>query len=210
MARREKSSLGGTPYRKEYCGLHGSSEIGVSVRFKALGKLYWKQPELLSESSQASQNLLLTTSAGLHELKSGICLSALHHRAFDKDIGIKRDYYRHTEERRMSELIVGWAGGAGGIQKACAIRRPAGRRRSITLTLTIWFLDKCVAKFGAESLLTVGCLRQFQFGLRPRGFVVNAEDELNVGMHVTVADLCGRTGRWRMTWRAGHISPAIY
>jgi putative restriction endonuclease len=51
---------------------------------------------------------------GTDELKNGICLSALHHRAFDSGlIGIKRDYTVIVNERRMTELhSVGWHGGA--------------------------------------------------------------------------------------------------
>ncbi|MHB8523326.1 MAG: HNH endonuclease [Limisphaerales bacterium] len=51
---------------------------------------------------------------GTDELKNGICLSALHHRAFDNGlIGIKRDYSVVLNERRMAELhSIGWDGGA--------------------------------------------------------------------------------------------------
>jgi putative restriction endonuclease len=51
---------------------------------------------------------------GTDELKNGICLSALHHRAFDLGlIGIKSDYSVVVNESRMSELhSVGWDGGA--------------------------------------------------------------------------------------------------
>jgi len=51
---------------------------------------------------------------GTDELKNGICLSALHHRAFDLGlIGIKRDYSVVLNERRMAELhSIGWDGGA--------------------------------------------------------------------------------------------------
>jgi len=51
---------------------------------------------------------------GTDELKNGICLSALHHRAFDNGlIGIKRDYSVILNERHMSELrAIGWDGGA--------------------------------------------------------------------------------------------------
>lgn len=47
---------------------------------------------------------------GTDELKNGICLSALHHRAFDNGlIGIKRDYSVVLNERRMAELhAIGW------------------------------------------------------------------------------------------------------
>jgi putative restriction endonuclease len=50
---------------------------------------------------------------GTDELKNGICLSALHHRAFDAGlVGIKRDYSVIVNERRMSELrSIGWEGG---------------------------------------------------------------------------------------------------
>lgn len=51
---------------------------------------------------------------GTDELKNGICLSALHHRAFDNGlIGIKRDYSVILNERRMPELrSMGWDAGA--------------------------------------------------------------------------------------------------
>jgi putative restriction endonuclease len=51
---------------------------------------------------------------GTDALKNGICLSALHHRAFDHGlIGIKRDYSVVVNEPRMSELrSIGWDGGA--------------------------------------------------------------------------------------------------
>jgi len=51
---------------------------------------------------------------GTDELKNGICLSALHHRAFDSGlIAIKRDYSVILNERRISELhAIGWDGGA--------------------------------------------------------------------------------------------------
>ncbi|HUD47354.1 MAG TPA: HNH endonuclease [Candidatus Baltobacteraceae bacterium] len=51
---------------------------------------------------------------GTDELKNGICLSALHHRAFDAGlVGIKRDYSIIVNERRMSDLrSIGWDGGA--------------------------------------------------------------------------------------------------
>ncbi len=51
---------------------------------------------------------------GSDELRNGICLSALHHRAFDHGlIGIKSDYSIVLNERRMSDLhAIGWDGGA--------------------------------------------------------------------------------------------------
>ena len=51
---------------------------------------------------------------GTDELKNGICLSALHHRAFDNGlIAIKRDYSLVLNERRVAELhSIGWDGGA--------------------------------------------------------------------------------------------------
>ena len=51
---------------------------------------------------------------GTDELKNGLCLSALHHRAFDNGlIGIKRDYSVVLNERRISDLrSIGWDGGA--------------------------------------------------------------------------------------------------
>jgi putative restriction endonuclease len=51
---------------------------------------------------------------GTDELKNGLCLSALHHRAFDNGlIGIKRDYSVIINERGMSVLrSIGWDGGA--------------------------------------------------------------------------------------------------
>jgi len=51
---------------------------------------------------------------GTDELKNGICLSALHHRAFDHGlIGIKKDYSVVVSESRMSKLrSIGWDGGA--------------------------------------------------------------------------------------------------
>jgi putative restriction endonuclease len=51
---------------------------------------------------------------GTDELKNGICLSALHHRAFDLGlIGIKRDYSVILNERRLADLrSIGWDGGA--------------------------------------------------------------------------------------------------
>jgi putative restriction endonuclease len=51
---------------------------------------------------------------GTDELKNGVCLSALHHRAFDNGlIAVKRDYSVVLNERRMSELhSIGWDGGA--------------------------------------------------------------------------------------------------
>jgi putative restriction endonuclease len=51
---------------------------------------------------------------GTDELKNGLCLSALHHRAFDNGlIGIKRDYSVILNEQRISELhSIGWDSGA--------------------------------------------------------------------------------------------------
>jgi putative restriction endonuclease len=51
---------------------------------------------------------------GTDELKNGLCLSALHHRAFDNGlIGIKRDYSVVLNERLIVELhSIGWDGGA--------------------------------------------------------------------------------------------------
>lgn len=51
---------------------------------------------------------------GTDELKNGICLSALHHRAFDNGlIAIKRDYSVILNDRRVAELhSIGWDGGA--------------------------------------------------------------------------------------------------
>jgi putative restriction endonuclease len=51
---------------------------------------------------------------GTDEVKNGICLSALHHRAFDAGlIGIKTDYSVIINERRMTELrSIGWDAGA--------------------------------------------------------------------------------------------------
>jgi putative restriction endonuclease len=51
---------------------------------------------------------------GTDELKNGICLSALHHRAFDNGlIAVKRDYSVVLNERRISDLhSIGWDGGA--------------------------------------------------------------------------------------------------
>jgi len=51
---------------------------------------------------------------GTDELKNGICLSALHHRAFDLGlIGIKTDYSVVLNDRRIKELrSIGWDGGA--------------------------------------------------------------------------------------------------
>lgn len=50
---------------------------------------------------------------GTDELKNGICLSALHHRAFDLGLlGIKTDYSVVLNERRLKELrSIGWDGG---------------------------------------------------------------------------------------------------
>jgi putative restriction endonuclease len=51
---------------------------------------------------------------GTDELKNGICLSALHHRAFDNGlIAIKRDYSVILNQQRVAELhSIGWDGGA--------------------------------------------------------------------------------------------------
>jgi putative restriction endonuclease len=51
---------------------------------------------------------------GTDELKNGICLNVLHHRAFDNGlIAIKRDYSVILNERRIAELhTIGWDGGA--------------------------------------------------------------------------------------------------
>ncbi len=51
---------------------------------------------------------------GTDELKNGMCLSALHHRAFDSGlIAIKPDYSIIVNERRIAELRrIGWDGGA--------------------------------------------------------------------------------------------------
>lgn len=51
---------------------------------------------------------------GTDELKNGICLSALHHRAFDLGLfGIKRDYTIVVSNGRMAELrSIGWDSGA--------------------------------------------------------------------------------------------------
>jgi putative restriction endonuclease len=50
---------------------------------------------------------------GTDEIKNGICLSALHHRAFDLGLfAIKRDYRVVVNERRLGELRrIGWDGG---------------------------------------------------------------------------------------------------
>ncbi len=51
---------------------------------------------------------------GTDELKNGICLSALHHRAFDNGlIAIKRDYSVILNQQSVAELhSIGWDGGA--------------------------------------------------------------------------------------------------
>ena len=51
---------------------------------------------------------------GTDELRNGICLSALHHRAFDNGlIAIKRDYSVILNERRIADLhSIAWDGGA--------------------------------------------------------------------------------------------------
>jgi len=50
---------------------------------------------------------------GTDEIKNGICLSAIHHRAFDQGlVGIRKDYSIAVNERRLGELkLVGWDGG---------------------------------------------------------------------------------------------------
>lgn len=50
---------------------------------------------------------------GTDEIKNGLCLSALHHRAFDLGLfGIKRGYGVVVNERRLGELRgIGWDGG---------------------------------------------------------------------------------------------------
>lgn len=50
---------------------------------------------------------------GSDELQNGICLTAIHHRAFDRGLlGIKRDYTIVLNERRVGELrAIGWDGG---------------------------------------------------------------------------------------------------
>ena len=69
---------------------------------------------------------------GTDELKNGICLSALHHRAFDLGlIGIKWDYSVILNDRRMAELhSTGWDGGAAEFKASLRdqILMPARRR----------------------------------------------------------------------------------
>jgi putative restriction endonuclease len=51
---------------------------------------------------------------GTDEMKNGICLSAIHHRAFDRGlVGIRTDYAIVLNERKLAELdSIGWSGGA--------------------------------------------------------------------------------------------------
>jgi putative restriction endonuclease len=50
---------------------------------------------------------------GTDETKNGICLSAIHHRAFDQGlVGIRKDYAVVVNERRLGQLkSLGWDGG---------------------------------------------------------------------------------------------------
>jgi putative restriction endonuclease len=50
---------------------------------------------------------------GTDETKNGICLSAIHHRAFDQGlVGIRKDYTIVVNDRRLGELrSLGWDGG---------------------------------------------------------------------------------------------------
>jgi putative restriction endonuclease len=50
---------------------------------------------------------------GTDETRNGVCLSALHHRAFDAGlVGIRKDYSVVVNERRLDELkVLGWDGG---------------------------------------------------------------------------------------------------
>lgn len=62
----------------------------------------------------AAQIIPVDHESGTDELKNGICLSALHHRAFDAClIAIQRDYSVILIERRLAALhSIGWDGGA--------------------------------------------------------------------------------------------------
>lgn len=58
---------------------------------------------------------------GTDEIRNGLCLSALHHRAFDQGlIGIKRNYSIIFNEERLDRLrALGWDGGESEFKKTC-------------------------------------------------------------------------------------------
>lgn len=58
---------------------------------------------------------------GTDETRNGLCLSALHHRAFDQGlIGIKRNYSIIFNEERFDRLrVLGWDGGESEFKKTC-------------------------------------------------------------------------------------------
>ena len=61
---------------------------------------------------------------GTDELKNGLCLSAIHHRAFDRGLlGIKRDYSIVFNEDRFGALrAIGWDWGENDFKKSCRDR----------------------------------------------------------------------------------------
>jgi putative restriction endonuclease len=68
---------------------------------------------------------------GTDETKNGLCLSALHHRAFDHGLlGIKRNYKTIFYEENFTKLrAIGWDGGEKAFRDGCrdAINLPARR-----------------------------------------------------------------------------------
>ncbi len=60
-------------------------------------------------------------SRGTDETRNGLCLSALHHRAFDQGlIGIKRNYSIIFNEEQFNRLrALGWDGGESEFKKTC-------------------------------------------------------------------------------------------
>jgi hypothetical protein len=90
------------------------AEIGVRIRFEQLGRLIPVEHE-----------------RGTDETQNGLCLSALHHRAFDHGlIGVKRNYRIIFHEEHFTKLrAIGWEGGEKTFRDGCrdAINLPARR-----------------------------------------------------------------------------------
>jgi putative restriction endonuclease len=68
---------------------------------------------------------------GTDETKNGLCLSAIHHRAFDHGLlGIKRDYSIVFHDENFTKLrAIGWDGGENAFRDSCrdAINLPSRR-----------------------------------------------------------------------------------
>jgi putative restriction endonuclease len=70
---------------------------------------------------------------GTDETKNGLCLSAIHHRAFDHCLmGIRRDYSIIFNEDRFAKLrTIGWHGGESAFKASCRDRINLPPRRDL-------------------------------------------------------------------------------